>query len=108
VTPSIKPYPLPALGDSLPPGSRFWVVPMDAPGVARGTVIAFVPCRQFQRDGLHVLRASTGFELRHCRALEDGAIEVASLSGAHEVAEDSLRDIVEGRVIGIGIALTTP
>jgi hypothetical protein len=103
VTVSIEPHPLPAFGEGLPPGSRLLIVRKDALGVEeQGTLIAFVPCRRFQRDGLYVLRVSDGFELRNCRALEGGrGIEVDSLSGRQEVAEDSFRDLVEGRVIGL-------
>jgi hypothetical protein len=104
MTASIKPYPLSALGDGLPPGSRLLIVRNDAPGVERGTLIAFVPCRRFQRDGLYVIRVPDGFELRNCRALEGGRrIEVVSLSGKHEVAEDSFRGLVEGHVIGVAL-----
>jgi hypothetical protein len=108
VTVSIKLYPLPALGEGLPPGSRLLIVRKDALGVERGTLIAFVPCRRFQRDGLYVIRTPSGFELRNCRALERGReIEVASPSGRLEVAEeDSFRGLVEGRVIGIVLLQT--
>jgi hypothetical protein len=95
---------LPALGEGLPPGSRLLIVRKDAPGVAHGTLIAFVPCGRFERDGLYVIRVPSGFELRNCRALERGrGIEVASPSGRQDVAEDSFRGLVEGRVIGIAL-----
>jgi hypothetical protein len=98
---------LPALGEGLPPGSRLLIVRKDALGVERGTLIAFVPCRRFQRDGLYVIRTPSGFELRNCRALERGReIEVASPSGRQEVSEDSFRGLVEGRVIGIVLPQT--
>jgi hypothetical protein len=100
---SIGPMPLPELGDGLPLGTRFcFPAPDRSISFARGNMVAVVPCKRFKQDGLYLLHAPNGVEVRNCRAVENGReIEIISPGGKTTVSKELFCEIVEGRVIGI-------
>jgi hypothetical protein len=102
---SIGPTPLPELGDGLPLGTRFcFPAPDKSISFARGNMVAVVPCKRFTQDGFYLLYAPNGFEVRNCRAVENGReIEIISPGGRTRVSKELFCEIVEGRVIGIAL-----
>jgi hypothetical protein len=62
------------------------------------------PCKRFKQDGFYLLHAPNGFEVRNCRAVENGReIEIISPGGRTRVSKELFCEIVEGRVIGIAL-----
>ena len=72
--------------------------------LARGELLAFVPCDEFGQDGLYLLYFGSDFRVVRCRARENGReIETSDAMTTTMMSSDRFRELVEGRVVGVAL-----
>jgi hypothetical protein len=100
-----KPASLTKLGDRLPPATRFCRVSgNESTALAVEYIVAFVPCRRFERDGLYLFHAASDYQVYECRSLARGReIEIINAGRRMTVSKDRFGAAIEGRVIGIAL-----
>jgi hypothetical protein len=93
--------PLDGLGDSLPPDTRFFVMIAPSALVMAGSLVAWVPCRDFERAGLYLLGFGDTLRVHQCGASENDRLIIIDPQEPATVTREHFRTIVEGRVIGV-------